>query len=263
MRVRNRYVHFSWLMTVLFSLAGVLVTGTIACKSTEKLGKIQVSQGPVETPQKPEDKPKEEATNEEDTKEDAIKLLQDAEGIIEKADPKAFRTPGMQKGLLDKYDTVMKNVETDNFECALRQLEKDILLKIDGCIVCEVPDEDDWIIDCKIQRPVYNLTEEAREIVKNFALLCCVTGNVYLCNPPAPGTKCTLVNGGKVYFCDPNTRVLIDSYTTPIQSDGAYFFSLPCGTYDIKAVEPSGKIGWKNNVNITTCPKVANIKIYR
>lgn len=122
-----------------------------------------------------------------------VSFLQVAEKQVASLTPEVFRDSAMQKQLLNKYNIVIENINMGNYDCALKQLVKGVLPKIDGCnISCEAsPDEDDWITDCESQRTIYAYTEKAREELVVYTQLefggCYIGGLVYYNGVPVNG----------------------------------------------------------------------------
>lgn len=258
MDIRNRYVNFSWLMTVLFLLTSVTSKGMIAWSDTVTQSKVQDNPNSValagfKNTQLVADSGTDnvvmvkEQGSKEDPFEKALMLLQSARNQIANFNPEVFKNPTMQKELLSKYDAVLENFESKKcgkYECVLNQLEIDILPKIDGCkLFCEWPDDNDWIIVCEAQRLVYDDTEEAREIIKRELILsiisCCISGYVKEWNP-ASGTY-KGVGGASVTLSGGR-----GSATTA--SNGYYAMFPACGLCNVTATlpAPDGRSQQKN-----------------
>lgn len=59
--------------------------------------------------------------------------------------------------LMNKIDAVRAMIDRGQYKSAVSKLENDILVKMDGCALIGVPDENDWIISCKLQNEIYPL----------------------------------------------------------------------------------------------------------
>jgi len=166
--------------------------------------------------------------------ENAIQMLEDIKDQILSLDPAMFKTPERQDALVKKYDTVIRNIQEGRYDLALRKLQYGILIKINGCNRLGQSDDNDWIIVCEAQRPVYDDTEEAREIIKKELILsitsCCISGYVKEWDP-ASGTY-KGVGGASVSLSGGR-----GSATTA--SNGYYAMFPACGTYNVTAKLPA------------------------
>ncbi len=82
--------------------------------------------------------------------------------------PESLKNQNMKNALLNKIDEALEMIDEGDYTNALNKLEKDILLKTNGCAESGEPDKNDWIITCEQQNVVYPLIVETIGYVKNL-----------------------------------------------------------------------------------------------
>jgi hypothetical protein len=75
--------------------------------------------------------------------------------VIEALSASAFKRSDLQDRLVQKFNAVLNSVSAKKYANALKQLQQDILPKVDGCATTGAPNKGDWIIDCTDQSKVY------------------------------------------------------------------------------------------------------------
>ena len=81
--------------------------------------------------------------------------IQSLQTVIAGLPPSAFKHPRLQNDLLKKLNAVLRSISAHKYAHALRQLQNDILAKVDGCATTGAPDKKDWITNCPDQSVVY------------------------------------------------------------------------------------------------------------
>jgi hypothetical protein len=89
-----------------------------------------------------------------------LEKLDDLIRVIEGATTNEFRSAFIPKVLKQKVELI-KNLITNGalfsnaYSLALDRLQTDLLTKTDGCILTGIKDENDWVTDCDLQKPLY------------------------------------------------------------------------------------------------------------
>ncbi len=92
----------------------------------------------------------------------AINAVKEVQKAVQALNPKtAFKNASMQKTLVNKLNSVIKDLQGHDCRDALEQLQHDILSKLDGCAKTGAPHKKDWIKTCEDQAKVYPLVVEA------------------------------------------------------------------------------------------------------
>lgn len=82
----------------------------------------------------------------------ATQLAQEQAAALQ---PAAFKNVNMQNALANKFNAAIAAIESGDYQCALGQLQNDILGKTDGCAATGAPDKNDWIRDSQAQADLY------------------------------------------------------------------------------------------------------------
>ncbi len=92
----------------------------------------------------------------------AMNAVKDVQQAIQALNPKkAFKNVNLQKTMVNKLNSVIKDLRGHDCRDALEQLQHDILRKLDGCARTGEPHRKDWIRTCEAQATVYPLVVEA------------------------------------------------------------------------------------------------------
>jgi hypothetical protein len=75
--------------------------------------------------------------------------------VIEDLSASAFKRANLQDRLVQKFNAVLNSISAEEYANALKQLQQDIVPKVDGCATTGAPNKGDWIIDCTDQSKVY------------------------------------------------------------------------------------------------------------
>ena len=100
----------------------------------------------------------------------AAQKLEQAIEAINGLDDGDFKNPNKRQALIKKIDAVLKKIEQGRFQQALDKLEKNVLVRTDGCTLDGTPDKNDWIMDCDAQSQVYPLIMDAIALLKILVL---------------------------------------------------------------------------------------------
>ncbi|TLD41671.1 MAG: Fibronectin type III domain protein [Candidatus Jettenia ecosi] len=158
--------------------------------------------------------------------EEVILLVKSLQSQIATFNPEVFKFPTMQKEFLNEFDIIIKNIEIGEYKNALNKLENDIFPKIDGCNTSGLPDENDWIINCEVQRSVYESTEELDDKILYIVIPKTITGYVraFETNRGIYKAKVTIISG-------PQKGRVVET-----NDKGIYELTLlPNGKYELKA----------------------------
>ncbi|GAB62434.1 MAG: hypothetical protein DWB56_10095 [Candidatus Jettenia sp.] len=166
--------------------------------------------------------------------EEVILLVKSLQSQIITFNPEVFKIPTMQKEFLNEFDIIIKNIEIGDYKNALNKLENNILPKIDGCKVFGLPDENDWIIDCEVQKSVYEATEELNDKI------------LYIVWAPGGITGFVYMSGTKTGIYKAKVTITKGTFTgryDETNSSGKYeLTSLPPNTYSLKATAPGRNV---------------------
>jgi hypothetical protein len=94
--------------------------------------------------------------------------IRDAADVISSLPRSVFKNKKMQNKFLNKLNAVIVNIEAGNYTDALKQLQKYILRKMNGCAVTGEPDKNDWIRDCDAQGQVYPILMNAVTLLQEL-----------------------------------------------------------------------------------------------
>jgi hypothetical protein len=75
--------------------------------------------------------------------------------VIANLPASAFKAPRLRNDLLRKLNAVIESIGAREYRHAERQLQDDLLRKVNGCANAGVPDRGDWIVNCEEQNMVY------------------------------------------------------------------------------------------------------------
>ena len=75
--------------------------------------------------------------------------------MINGLDSEVFKNPNNKKALTNKLNAVIRKLENEEIEGALKQLDSDVLNKTDGCALVGDPDSNDWIRERNAQNTIY------------------------------------------------------------------------------------------------------------
>ena len=67
-----------------------------------------------------------------------------------------LKNKNLKNPFINKLQTVIDDLQVDNYQDALDKLQHDLLAKTDGCHTGNMPDNNDWITDCQTQSILYN-----------------------------------------------------------------------------------------------------------
>nr|WP_281285827.1 thrombospondin type 3 repeat-containing protein [Persicimonas caeni] len=104
---------------------------------------------------------------EDDTIDGAVDIVEDALCDIPAGAWKVGGGCGALKNKLraiaNKVDAALRTGKTAQIDAAIRQVENDLLPKLDGCAANGTPDNDDWVQECTYQETAYDLLRELRD----------------------------------------------------------------------------------------------------
>ncbi len=94
-------------------------------------------------------------------------LLKQAVDDIGALNCASFRNCEMRNEMIRKLHNVLHNVEQHAYRTALADLS-DVIKRTDGCALHGAPDQNDWIITCSAQGPVYQALQKAKAAIQQL-----------------------------------------------------------------------------------------------
>lgn len=86
-----------------------------------------------------------------------IQLLNEALSVIDELRDEDFKPGEKRKALTDKILDVIEKLDEGKIRNAVEKLSSDVMAKTDGCAANDIPDHNDWLVNCGAQGELFPL----------------------------------------------------------------------------------------------------------
>jgi hypothetical protein len=86
-----------------------------------------------------------------------IQLLTEALAVIDELAEENFKPGHKRKSLTNKILAIVEDLDQGDIRHAVEKLSSDVVAKTDGCAAEDIPDQNDWLVNCAAQGELYPL----------------------------------------------------------------------------------------------------------